>query len=261
MNYVWWLLGLSVLFVLLERAWPRETQPLLRPGIFSDVAYLAFNSEYLGFLLGVMSRPAVAALDRWLTATGWHGAFYLGVMTGLPFAAQCIVLVLAFDFAQWSIHNLLHRVPLLWRIHRVHHSIETMDWIGNWRFHGLEVLVYRALLYPMAALFGFSGEAMFVYGVFSTFMGHLTHANLRVPLGPLKYVLNGPDMHAWHHAHPEAGPENCNFGIALSVWDWMFGMAFLPEGERPRRLGFAGVERFPRNFVTQAAAPLIGNTR
>ena len=139
----------------------------------------------------------------------------------------------------------------------MHHSIEEMDWIGNWRFHWAEVIVYRTLLYAPAAFFGFSVEAMFAYGVFNTLIGHFAHSNLRFKAGWLKYLLNTPEMHAWHHAHPEAGPVDRNFGIALSLWDWLFRTAYVPEGRYPERLGFAGIETYPRNIVTQSVAPFL----
>src|SRR5712692_1982808 len=56
-------------------------------------------------------------------------------------------------------------------------------------------------------------------------------------MGPLKYLVNSPEMHVWHHVHPDAGPPDRNFGITLSLWDWIFGTAYLPEGALPNGLG------------------------
>jgi sterol desaturase/sphingolipid hydroxylase (fatty acid hydroxylase superfamily) len=250
MNYAAWLLGFSLLFVALERIWPRrrEQRPLRR-GFGWDVVYLIFNSEYLGVLLGAAAVPLAAWAER---EAGWLQA---GWMNGRPVALQFVVLLLVFDLAQWGIHNLLHRAPWLWRLQQVHHSIEEMDWIGNWRFHWAEVAVYRVLLYPLAALFGFGVEAMFGYGLFNTLAGHFAHSNLRWRTGWLKYLVNSPEMHIWHHAHPAAGPADRNFGIALSVWDWVFGTAYLPAGEDPERLGFSGIERYLGDPVRQAVEP------
>ncbi|MDZ7636845.1 MAG: sterol desaturase family protein [Bryobacterales bacterium] len=179
-------------------------------------------------------------------------------MSGQSFFVQFVVLLLAFDLAQWGIHRLLHRVPFLWEFHKVHHSIEEMDWIGNWRFHWVEVAVYRSLLYPLAAFFGFGVEAMFAYGVVNTLVGHFAHSNLSWRIGPLKYVLNSPELHVWHHSHPDSGPVDRNFGISLSVWDWLFGTAYAPEGKDPARLGFEGVEAYPDQLPGQWMAPFRG---
>jgi sterol desaturase/sphingolipid hydroxylase (fatty acid hydroxylase superfamily) len=255
MIYSVWLFSLSLLFVVLERLWPRRRQRLMRRGIGADLAYLIFNSEYLGVLIGAVSIYTIAWLDRILDLAKLREGFYLGAMSGSSVIVQFVVLLFVFDFVQWGIHYLLHRVPFLWRIHRVHHSIEEMDWIGNWRFHGLEVAIYRIVLYPLAAFFGFGVEAFFAYGVVNTFIGHFAHSNLKVRIGFLKYLVNSPEMHVWHHAHPEAGPQNRNFGIALSVWDWLLGTAYLSPGPAPVRLGCRDMEAFPHNVVVQTLSP------
>ena len=64
MVYSVWLFGLSLLFVIVERLWPRANQPVLRRGIWTDILYLIFNGEYLGVLVGVISIHAIALLDR-----------------------------------------------------------------------------------------------------------------------------------------------------------------------------------------------------
>jgi sterol desaturase/sphingolipid hydroxylase (fatty acid hydroxylase superfamily) len=67
-------------------------------------------------------------------------------------------------------------------------------------------------------------------------------------------------MHVWHHTHPQSGPMDRNFGITLSIWDWLFGTAYVPDGRAPERLGFAGIERYPRNVLSQMIAPFLGRT-
>lgn len=248
MHYAAWLFGLSVAFVLLERLWPRHPQGLLRRGIVTDLIYLIFNSEYLGVLLGTASIYLV----QWLRVHDWLD---IGVMRSQPFWIQFPVLVLVMDFSRYLIHNMLHRVGWLWEFHKVHHSIEQLDWIGNWRFHWFEVVVYDTLLYIPAAFFGFRADAMFWFGVVNTAVGHFAHSNLNIWIGPLKYILNSPEMHQWHHNHPDAGPVNKNFGVSLALWDWIFGTAYLPPHRDPERLGFKGIERYPGNVFGQLIAP------
>jgi len=130
--YSAWLFSFSLLFVAIERLWPRRRQPLFRRGIASDVAYLIFNSEYLGLFVGLVSIRTIGALDRGLDLAHLRQAFYMGAMGGQPVWVQFLVLLVTFDLSQWLIHNALHRVPLLWRFHQVHHSVEEMDSIGNW---------------------------------------------------------------------------------------------------------------------------------
>jgi sterol desaturase/sphingolipid hydroxylase (fatty acid hydroxylase superfamily) len=255
--YSAWLFVFSLLFVVLERLWPRRRQALFRRGIASDIAYLIFNSECLGLFIGLVSIRTIAALDRGLDLLHLRQAFYMGAMGGQPAWFQFLALLVTLDFSQWLIHNALHRVPLLWRFHKVHHSVEEMDWIGNWRFHWAEIVFYRSLLYIPAAFLGFSGVVMFWYAVLNTLIGHFAHSNLRFHIGPLKYVLNSPEMHIWHHAHPDSGPIDRNFGITLSIWDWVFGTAHLPAAKDPERLGFAGIESYPGNILGQWLAPFV----
>lgn len=262
MGIYWhWLLGLSLLFVLLERVRPRDRhQRLARPGLSTDLFYAAFNGHWLGVGIAMLSAPLSAAFEGALAARGLSQ--HLAAARGLPAPAQFVLAFFAVDLLQWGIHRLLHRVPALWRLHQVHHSIVTLDFWGSLRFHAGEVVVYKTLLYVPMALLGIDGAVLFWLAVVSTAIGHLNHANLDVRFGPLVYLLNGPEMHAWHHAHPEVDPRlprtGVNFGINLSLWDWLFGTAHLPADRRPpARLGFAGIERYPTGPLGQALAPLV----
>jgi len=254
-SYAAWLAGLSIVFLLLERVRPRYDQPIFRRGITTDLFYLVFNGHFLGVGLAAITSPLITHLDAALVQFGIHGALYAGVASDLPTWMQFIVALLAIDLLQWSIHNMLHRVPWLWEFHKVHHSIETMDWIGSLRFHWLEVVVYKSLTYPVLAWFGFDGGVLLGLAVVGTAIGHFNHANLTVSIGPLKYVLNHPAMHIWHHTHPDCGPPLRNFGINLSIWDWLFGTAHLPEAP-PEHLAFDGIDGFPHTVPGQLVHPM-----
>ena len=260
MTYWAWLAGLTALFVGLERLAPRDPrQGLVRPGLGTDVFYAVWNGHWLGVVLAHASTPIAEAFDGALASVGVP--LHLGLARGWPLAVQALVAFVAIDLVQWGIHRLLHRVPALWELHRVHHSIVHLDVWGSLRFHWGEVVVYKALQYVPLALLGFDGRVLFGIAVVSTAIGHLNHANLDVRFGPLVYLLNGPEMHAWHHAHPAVDPRlprhGVNFGIDLALWDWLFGTAYLPADRRPpARLGFEGVEAFPADPLRQALAPL-----
>ena len=75
--------------------------------------------------------------------------------------------------------------------------------------------------------------------------------------GPLKYILNNPKMHIWHHSKiiPE-GKSGVNFGLSLSIWDYIFGTAYIPSDGRDIELGFEGDEDFPKDFGRQITYPL-----
>jgi sterol desaturase/sphingolipid hydroxylase (fatty acid hydroxylase superfamily) len=256
MSYWQALFGLSLAFVVLERLWPRwPAQRLWRPGIVTDLVYMVLNGHFLGVALAWLAAPLVGLVAGLLAAQGLEPG--RGLVSGLGFWSQLTIAFFCLDLLQWSIHNLLHRVPFLWELHKVHHSIEHMDFWGSMRFHFGEVLVYKGLLYAPLLMLGFAGPVLLWLAVISTAIGHLNHANLRLRLGPVGYVLNGPEMHVWHHAHPSVGPLNVNFAINLALWDWLFGTAYLPTTPGPpARLGFADIERFPADPLRQELWPL-----
>ncbi len=247
MDYYRILAVLAVLFIVIERIWPRVAgQRLFRHAWLTDAFYIVFNSKYAGMLLGYVTALWVQRIDGLVT-----------VRSGLaqwPAWAQFAVLLVSVDFLKWCTHNLLHRVPALWAFHKVHHSIVEMDWIGDWRFHWVEIMVYNAALYVPALYLGVRPDIGLAVGVFDTVIGHFAHANLRWRIGWLRYVINSPEMHLWHHNHPDCGPINRNFGLSLAVWDWIFGTAYLPEKDPPR-LGFDEIERYPKGLPGQWWAP------
>ncbi len=152
MSYLHWLLAISLVFTVLERLLPwRPMQPLLRKGLVSDLGWLAINGHLFGLgtagLMAGTSAAATAFLRGWGLAPG------RSPVAEWPFAAQFAAFLVVADFLQWGVHNLLHRVPFLWAFHKVHHSVTTMDWLGNFRFHWMEIIVYKTLQWlPLAWL-------------------------------------------------------------------------------------------------------------
>ena len=246
------LAAVSVAFTVAERLWPWRPQHFLRRGVVTDFIYLGFN----GHVLGVLVTPAAAILAPAVESliAPWTGKAYLA---SWPLWSQFLLAFFSVDLIQWGIHNLMHRLPVLWAFHRVHHSITDMDWLGSMRFHWLEIVVYRSLQYLPLLLFGFDWRVLAWLAAFSTAMGHFNHSNLRINLGPLQYLLNSPKMHIWHHDAQRHGGYGCNFGVNLSLWDWLFGTAYLPRhSEQPKALGFPGIAEFPETFIGQQSLPL-----
>ena len=250
---------ISLLLLLLERFFPaRPNQKQLRPGLGWDVVHLLFNGHFLGVIFyGVAQRWLLPPLDGFLEARGWSEAVYRDAAASWPVSLQIVVALFAVDFLQWCVHNALHRVPWLWETHRCHHSVEDgeMDWIVAFRFQWTEVVIYRLALYVPLAWFGFGYAAIMFHAIFGTLIGHFNHSNLNVSWGPLRYLLNSPKMHLWHHDFDGGQHTTKNFGIIFSCWDWMFGTAYMPD-EPPARLGFPGVESYPKNFFAATAWPL-----
>ncbi len=260
MSYLYWLLGISAAFILIERLFAfRKSQPLLRRGWLRDLGFLAINGHFFSLLSAGLSGGAA------LLATGL--LHQVGVRLGAspiaewPFLGQFVMFLVVSDFLQWCVHNLLHRVPWLWAFHKVHHSITDMDWIGNWRFHWMEIFVYKSLLWLPLAWLNASPEAVFAVAVAGTIWGDFNHANINVGLGPLGYLLNSPRMHLWHHDQSTEGGAAKNFGIVLSIWDFIFGTAYWPRQRTPEQLGYTGMEEMPTSLAGEVLWPLTRRTR
>lgn len=254
------LAALSLLVLALEALfpWRREQRLVRRWTYLSDLAHLVFNGHFLGVLLfGIATTWILPRFDALLAGLGWTEVVYRSFAAEWPLWVQIPVALVAIDLAQWGVHVMLHRIPWLWELHKTHHSIVDgeMSWIASFRFQWAEVVVYRASLYLPLAFFGFSATAVMVHAIFGTLIGHLNHANLNLSWGPLRYVLNSPRMHIWHHDYEGDGKTTVNFGIIFSAWDWIFGTAKMPD-EPPAKLGFDGVETFPKDFLSQSAWPL-----
>ena len=225
------LLAISAFVAVLEWRFPKREQPQLRRRLWSDALHLLFNGHFLGVILfGLATNCVLPHVDHWLTEAGWIDAMYRGAASAWPIWVQIAVALVVIDLLQWCVHNLLHRVPLFWHMHKTHHSVVNgeMDWIVAFRFQWTEVVVYRTVLYLPLAWFGFGTEAVLTHAIFGTLIGHLNHANLDLSWGPLRYVLNSPNMHIWHHDYDGDEKSTVNFGIIFSCWDWIFGTAKMP---------------------------------
>ena len=256
-GYFFWLALISLLCFALERLVPwRTEQKPLRAQIGQDFFWLFFNGHYTGILVATAAVWALGHVENTLGGWPWPSPTTLQLLMQKPLWLQFVVFLVFKDFLEWLVHNLLHAVPMLWQNHKLHHSIEQLDWIGNFRFHWMEIVVYKGLTYLPLIVLGIDGRVLLWVAIFGTLIGHLNHANLRLSWGPLKYLFNSPRMHIWHHDLVVHGHHGQNFAIVFSLWDWLFGTAYLPaDAEQPEQLGFVGIERFPRGVLGRLIYP------
>jgi lathosterol oxidase len=145
------------------------------------------------------------------------------------------VLIVA-DVTFYWIHRAAHRVPLLWRLHRVHHSSPAMDWLASERQHLAEIVLVRAGVLIPLTLLGFDQSAIFAYATFASLHAVFIHANFRPELRWLEPLLTTPRLHHLHHAS-DADAIDKNFAIHLPIIDRLFGTLFAPRGRWPRNYG------------------------
>ncbi|MCH8960865.1 MAG: sterol desaturase family protein [Bacteroidetes bacterium] len=253
-NYFYWLIGVSLFFFLLEVFTPwRKNQRKFRKDFWLDFFYMFFNFFLFSLVIyNAASDVVVNLFNDLLAGVGLTNLVAVEVGSW-PVWGQLAALFIIRDFIHWNVHRLLHRTPFLWEFHKVHHSVEQLGFAAHLRFHWMENVVYRVLEYIPLAMIGFGIDDFFVVHIFTLAVGHFNHSNFRLPLGPLKFVFNNPQMHVWHHAKawPKNRPYGMNFGLTLSLWDYLFGSAYIPYDGRDIELGFPGVESFPKTFITQ----------
>jgi sterol desaturase/sphingolipid hydroxylase (fatty acid hydroxylase superfamily) len=176
----------------------------------------------LNTLLLKIALP-VAAVE-FATAGAARGWGLLGALD-LPFWVEFLLAVAILDFTIYLQHVLFHAVPVLWRLHRMHHADLDFDVTTGARFHPIEILLSMIVKFAAIAALGPSAVAVLVFEVLLNGMAMFNHANVRLPLGLdrlLRRIVVTPDMHRVHHSILP-NETNSNFGFNLSWWDRLFG--------------------------------------
>lgn len=261
-NYFYGLIIISLAVWILEIAFPwRKTQSIFRKDFWLDTFYMFFNFFLLNLIVLIaLSNTAAEFFNDILKTVGLSiDSFQLFAVGDLPKWLGLAILFLVSDFVQWNTHRLLHRLPLLWNFHKVHHSVKEMGFAAHLRYHWMEPVVYKSLLYiPLAIIGGFNAQDVGIVYFFAIAVGHLNHANLGWDYGFLKYIFNNPKMHIWHHAKelPDHVSYGVNYGLTLSIWDYLFKTNYIPFSGKDIELGFKDDDKFPKDFISQELYPL-----
>jgi len=144
---------------------------------------------------------------------------------GGPSGREVSVAVFMLDLAVDGEHGATHEIPILWRLHRVHHADPDIDVTTGIRFHPFEIVLSMAYKMVVVIALGPTAFAVFLFEALLNSMSLATHANLRLPKridAAIRLVLVTPDMHRVHHS-AERDETDSNFGFNLSVWDRIFG--------------------------------------
>ena len=261
-NYFYGLIIISLVVWGLEIVFPwRKNQAVFRKDFWLDTFYMFFNFFLLNLIILIaLSNTAAHFFNDILAFVGLTiNDLQLFDINAFPHALRLFVFFIIIDFVQWYTHTLLHKYPFFWNFHKVHHSVKEMGFAAHLRYHWMEPVVYKSLKYiPLAIMGGFTAKDVAVVHFFNIIIGHLNHANINWDYGFLKYILNNPKMHIWHHAKelPEDRKNGVNYGITLSIWDYIFKTAYIPKDGRDIEIGFEGDEDFPKDFLTQELYPL-----
>ncbi len=206
---------------MLEAWLPKRRRRVPRSGRwFTNIAMTVLDTAALRVMALALPLLAVgAALDA--EALGW-GLFN---QLDLPLWGEAVLTILILDLAIWAQHLVTHKVPVLWRFHRVHHADRDMDVTTAIRFHPVEIAASMLLKIGLVYLLGPQAWAVLAFEVLLNGTALFNHANLALPPrldAAVRLVLVTPDMHRVHHSDLRTEHDS-NFGFALSIWDRIFG--------------------------------------
>jgi sterol desaturase/sphingolipid hydroxylase (fatty acid hydroxylase superfamily) len=233
--------GAGVL-VALERWRPYDPrQRFLRAGIWDDLLGYTFVQSYL---LGLVIGRITYGLDH------VTGLSRLHLVSGWPVWLQVVFFLFTHDLYIYCFHRLQHRSALLWRIHEAHHATVDVDWLSGSRSHALEILVNQTIEFAPILLLGAAPEVAVIKVTIDALWGMYIHANVDVRSGWLQKIINGPEMHRWHHGREAP---DVNFSTKFAFWDWLLGTAYLPA-TKPRAYGLREEHErraFPARYWSQ----------
>ncbi len=213
-------IGLFLILALIERLVPRRPRQYQAKRWVTNWAFVIIDTITLNLIAVVMPFVAVAAaVDA--AANGW-GLFNA---TGLPLWLEFALAVVILDFCIWFQHLITHKIPFLWRFHRVHHADVEIDVSTAIRFHPVEIAFSMAYKIGLVYLLGPAAWAVIIFEVLLNGSAMFNHANIKLPLWAdriIRMVIVTPDMHRVHHSVHRA-EHDTNYGFALSWWDRLFG--------------------------------------
>ncbi|PZO17117.1 MAG: fatty acid hydroxylase [Burkholderiales bacterium] len=242
------LLGSALIFIFIEKLFAlRRDQPVFRPEWQTDFHHFIVNHMVVGFML-LATNLLVHNMFGWVPVGGVRGW-----IAALPFWAALPLIVLVADLAQYWTHRAYHEVPLLWRLHAVHHSTKHMDWMAGSRQHVLETIITRTLVLGPIYLLGFSKEVIDAYIIVVGFQAVFNHANVSVRLGPLRYLIVTPNFHHWHHSQDTDALDK-NYAAHYAFLDHLFGTTVNSPRLWPERYGVLG-DYVPKGFLKQLVFP------
>jgi sterol desaturase/sphingolipid hydroxylase (fatty acid hydroxylase superfamily) len=242
-------LVLGLVFLPLEKLWPaRRGQRFFRPGFRTDVAHFVFTGLLTTVAFLVAAIPIVLVVNA-LTPSALHDA-----VAGQPGWIQLVEALLIVEVVGYWSHRMMHTVPSLWKLHRVHHSSERLDWLASAHLHPFDAGIGRLLAVVPLAYLGFSratfGIALVVLQAHAIFQ----HANLRFGFGRLGGVISSPQYHHWHHTN-DVGARDRNFAGLFPFLDTLFGTRHRPASEQSWPGTYGVDDPMPAGYFRQLASP------
>jgi len=229
-------ISLFIALAALEFFAPRRMpKPVKAKRWFTNWAIVVIDS----FVLRLVFASAAVGAALWANTNG-YGLFNI---VSMPEWLAILISFVVLDFSIWAAHVASHKIPLLWKIHRMHHSDVDMDVTTAIRFHPIEILLSMLLKTIIVIVIGAPAESVLIFEIVLNGAAMFNHSNLKLPLAMdhiLRIFIVTPDMHRVHHSivHDET---DSNYGFNLAVWDRLFGtyIAQPKEGHDEMTIGIS----------------------
>ncbi len=196
------------------------------------------------FILRLLFPAAAIGVAAFANEHGWGLFNYYSV----PFILAILLTVIALDFIIYLQHVLVHAVPALWRLHRVHHADRDYDVTTGARFHPIEIILSMLIKFATIIVLGAPVVAVIIFEVVLNAMAMFNHGNVKLPKNIdslLRRFVVTPDMHRVHHS-VEDDETNSNFGFNLSIWDRIFG-TYREQPRAGHEAMIIGIHKFSDN--------------
>ena len=248
--------GIFAAMALWEAAMPRRMRSATRASRWLTNWGISVVNTGVSALMkaGLGAAAVLAAMDAEAQGIGLFHAL------DWPFWAEVLAVFLFLDFAIWFQHLASHKIPVLWRLHRVHHADRDMDVTTAIRFHPIEIAL--SMLFKIALVYALGAPvvAVILFEVVLNGSAMFNHANVRLPRGVdrwIRTVFVTPDMHRVHHS-VHRHEHDSNYGFNLAIWDRIFG-TYTPQpgdGHHGMAIGLADhQDAAPTRFGWSLAFP------
>ncbi|MER8696313.1 sterol desaturase family protein [Mesorhizobium opportunistum] len=240
------LLICALIFIPFEHLFAERPQKIFRKGLGVDLLYLMFNAFIIKVAMVIMAAGVLGVAAILIPQSVTQA------VSGQPIWLQVAEIILITDVGVYWAHRAFHKIPALWKFHAVHHGIEELDWLGAFHSHPVDAIVTKAISLTPILLLGFSEGAIAVFSFI--YLGHtmLVHSNLRIPFGPLKWLIAGPQFHRWHHANQREAYDK-NFAGQLPFLDLVFGTYNATGDKVPDKYGVD--DPIPSTYFGQVGYP------
>ncbi|MFI5136413.1 MAG: sterol desaturase family protein [Sphingobacteriales bacterium] len=236
-----------VIFIITwERISPyRKGLPFFRDGFWVDLVWYTIIQSY--FLKILIFGYIISPIQQHFAYTGFQ------FIKSWSLTEQVLFFLVVHDFYIYLFHRWQHSNKILWRTHEAHHSGKEIDFLAGSRSHTLEIIINQTIEFAPIVILGADPAVVPIKAMLDAMFGMFIHANVNVRFGKLKYFLNSPELHLWHHANYRE-VFHANFATKFSVWDYLFGTVYFP-GHKPgdQQENWGLYYDYPKDYFLQHA--------